>query len=103
MKIFLYPLLVVLSVFTFFLISVISAEVQPSEQNKVFSHIEEHDEGKVVFRYRTDFKSLSNFLHLTENEYFQMREDKSMKEIAEIQGIDTGDLLITWLLSVIRP
>ncbi|WP_374967669.1 hypothetical protein [Lysinibacillus sp. RS5] len=56
------------------------------------SHIEKEDEGKVVFIYEKDFKSLASFFNLTENKYFQMREDKSMIEMAEIQGINKDDL-----------
>lgn len=35
---------------------------------------------------------MASFFNLTENKYFQMREDKSMIEMAEIQGINKDDL-----------
>ncbi|MFJ8461681.1 hypothetical protein ACIQ57_21520 [Lysinibacillus xylanilyticus] len=92
MKKIIYPTLVVMFVISMFLNSSISAISQTSENIENSPQIEKEDEGKVVFNYEKDFKSLANFFNLTENKYFQMREDKSMIEIAEIQGINKDDL-----------
>ncbi|KMY31414.1 hypothetical protein ACZ11_03955 [Lysinibacillus xylanilyticus] len=92
MKRILYPSLVVMFLISIFLNSSISAKSQTSENVGNSSNIENKDEGKVVFSYKRDFKALANFFNLTENEYFQMRGDKSMIEIAEIQGINKDDL-----------
>ncbi|MFJ7183996.1 hypothetical protein [Lysinibacillus xylanilyticus] len=96
MKKILYPSIVVMFLISIFLYNSISAKSQTSESIENPSHIEKKDEGKgegrVVFNYKKDFKSLANFFNLTENEYFQMREEKSMIEIAESQGINKDDL-----------
>jgi|GEM_PF-6774698 len=92
MKKIVYTSLVFISLISIFLNSSISAKSQTSENVENSSHIENNDEGKVVFSYKRDFKSLANFFNLTENEYFQMRENKNMIEIAEIQGINKDDL-----------
>ncbi|MFT9819117.1 hypothetical protein [Lysinibacillus sp. NPDC056185] len=92
MKKILYPSIVVMFLISIFLYNSISAKSQTSENIENPSHIEKKDEGTVVFNYKTDFKSLANFFNLTENKYFQMREEKSMIEIAEIQGINKDDL-----------
>lgn len=49
-------------------------------------------EGKVVFSLKTDFTSLTNFLGLTEEEYFKLKKSYSMLEIAEKQNISKNDL-----------
>ncbi|MGG0284280.1 hypothetical protein ABEY41_03955 [Peribacillus butanolivorans] len=49
-------------------------------------------EGKVVFRYKNDFKSLAKFLNITEKEYFKLRNEKSMLEIAQQKGISEDEL-----------
>lgn len=88
-KIVLYSLLIVFSLFSFSVVNTISAETQPLEESV---RVKEKDGGEIVFRFKTDFLSLSNFLKLTEKDFFQLREDKSLVEIAKMQGINEGDL-----------
>ena len=49
-------------------------------------------EGKVVFSLKTDFASLTNFLGITEEEFFKLRKNYSMLEIAKQQNISEYDL-----------
>ncbi|ATP40853.1 hypothetical protein CSE16_12810 [Solibacillus sp. R5-41] len=92
MKKILYPSLFIIFVISIFLNSSIYTKSQTPENIENYSQIDNEDKGKVVFSYKKDFKSLANFFNLTENEYFQMREDKSMVEIAEIKGINKDEL-----------
>ena len=55
-------------------------------------------EGKVVFILKTDFVSLTNFLGITEEEYFKLKKNYSMLEIAEKQNI-SKDELFNYLVS----
>ncbi|AWE08892.1 hypothetical protein DCE79_16745 [Lysinibacillus sp. 2017] len=55
-------------------------------------------EGKVVFSLKTDFVSLTNFLGITEEEYFKLKKNYSMLEIAEKQNI-SKDELFNYLVS----
>lgn len=50
-------------------------------------------EGRVVFSLKTDFVSLTNFLGITEEEYFKLKKSYSMLEIAEKQNISKDELL----------
>ena len=49
-------------------------------------------EGKVVFSLKTDFANLTNFLGITEEEFFKLRKNYSMLEIAKQQNISEYDL-----------
>jgi len=64
----------------------ISSKSSPSQYKKI------ETEGKVVFRYKSDFKSLAKFLNITEKEYFQLRKQKSMLEVAQMQGVSQKEL-----------
>ncbi|MDP1420397.1 hypothetical protein Q8G35_18920 [Peribacillus simplex] len=50
------------------------------------------EEGKVIFRYRTDFEDLYRFLGVNEAEYNQIRKQKSIVEIAEEKGISEDEV-----------
>ncbi|MCM3711106.1 hypothetical protein [Sporosarcina luteola] len=47
---------------------------------------------KEVFSYKTDFEALANLLNTTEKQYFALRKERSMLEIAELQGISEQEL-----------
>ncbi|MCY8234773.1 hypothetical protein [Priestia endophytica] len=44
-------------------------------------------EGKVVYRYKTDFKDLCVFLSVSNKEFEEMRKNRSIVEIAKDKGI----------------
>ncbi|WP_339250835.1 hypothetical protein NSQ43_13010 [Sporosarcina sp. FSL W8-0480] len=64
-----------------------------SDGEIVFGYKTDDSDGEIVFSYKTDFASLSSFLNISETKYFQLRKDKSMLEIAELQGISEEELL----------
>ncbi|WP_338749560.1 hypothetical protein [Bacillus sp. FJAT-52991] len=53
---------------------------------------EEADQGKVVFEFKTDFVSMAKFFKLNVKEFHQLRDKKSMVEIAQMQGINRNEL-----------
>lgn len=53
----------------------------------------ETSEGKVVYRYKTDFKDLSEFLGVSNKEFEEMRKNKSIVEIAKDKGIKEEEVL----------
>lgn len=52
----------------------------------------ENEEGKVIFRYKTDFEDLYRFLGVNEQEYNQLRKENSIVEIAEKKGISEDEV-----------
>lgn len=97
--------LFILLTLTFIIFSVTylkgSAENIPKPNELNNQQIEEKDlknqdinkeEGKVIFSLKTDFVSLTNFLGITEEEYFKLKKNYSMLEIAEKQNISEDDL-----------
>lgn len=50
------------------------------------------EEGKVIFRYKTDFEGISRFLGVNEEEYFKLRKQKSIVEIAKERGISEDEV-----------
>ena len=97
--------LFILLTLTFIIFSVTylkgSAENIPKPNELNNQQIEEKDlknqdinkeEGKVIFSLKTDFVSLTNFLGITEEEFFKLKKNYSMLEIAEKQNISEDDL-----------
>lgn len=85
-KIILYPFATLLLLFS--AVGTISAQSGSEESESESSYTE----GKVVFELKTDFVSLAQFLHITEKEFHQLRKEKSMLEIAQMQGISKEEL-----------
>lgn len=70
-----------------------AADSQKMEYNKGPLHVKEKvDESKVVFEFKTDFASMAKFFKLSVKEFHQLREKKSMVEIAQMQGINRNEL-----------
>lgn len=96
--------LFILLTLTFIIFSVTylkgSAENIPKSNELNNQQVEEKDlknqdineEGKVVFSFKTDFVSLTNFLGITEEEFFKLKKNYSMLEIAKKQNISEDDL-----------
>ena len=75
-------------VITFFLIPLLLiVSAIPS-----FAEGKNNEEGKVIFRYKTDFEAISRFLGVTEEEYFELRNQKSIVEIAKERGISEDEV-----------
>ncbi|MFF5399807.1 hypothetical protein ACFY5J_21060 [Peribacillus butanolivorans] len=75
-------------VITFFLIPLLLiVSAIPS-----FAEGKNNEEGKVIFRYKTDFEGISRFLGVTEEEYFELRNQKSIVEIAKERGISEDEV-----------
>lgn len=75
-------------VITFFLIPLLlTLSAVPS-----FAEGKNNEEGKVIFRYKTDFEDLYRFLGVTEAEYNQIRAQKSIVEIAEEKDISEDEV-----------
>ncbi|MGM0890750.1 MAG: hypothetical protein ACQEW5_28470 [Bacillota bacterium] len=75
-------------VITFFLIPLLII-VSPIPS---FAEGKNNEEGKVIFRYKTDFEAISRFLGVTEEEYFELRNQKSTVEIAKERGISEDEV-----------
>ncbi|MDF1998488.1 hypothetical protein [Peribacillus frigoritolerans] len=75
-------------VITFFLIPLfLIVSAIPS-----FAEGKNNEEGKVIFRYKTDFEDLYRFLGVNDEEYFELRKQKSIVEIAEEKGISEDEV-----------
>ncbi|MGE7879746.1 hypothetical protein [Peribacillus muralis] len=57
-----------------------------------FAEGKNNEEGKVIFRYKTDFEGISRFLGVNEEEYFELRNQKSIVEIAKERGISEDEV-----------
>ncbi|MFJ7932651.1 hypothetical protein [Peribacillus sp. NPDC096448] len=57
-----------------------------------FAEEKHNDEGKVIFRYKTDFEDLYRFLGVNDEEYFELRKQKSIVEIAKERGISEDEV-----------
>ncbi|MGM7635324.1 hypothetical protein [Bacillus sp. Hm123] len=70
-----------------------ATESQKVEDNKAPLQVKEKvDERKIVFEFKTDFASMAKFFKLSVKEFHQLREKKSMVEIAQMQGINRNEL-----------
>ncbi|MFJ7746764.1 hypothetical protein [Peribacillus sp. NPDC097295] len=75
-------------VITFFLIPLfLIVSAIPS-----FAEGKNNEEGKVIFRYKTDFEAISRFLGITQEEYFELRNQKSIVEIVKERGISEDEV-----------
>ncbi|MFF2290995.1 hypothetical protein [Peribacillus butanolivorans] len=75
-------------VITFFLIPLLLiVSAIPS-----FAEGKNNEEGKVIFRYKTDFEAISRFLGVTDEEFFELRKQKSIVEIAKERGISEDEV-----------
>mgnify|MGYP000852370065 CR=1 FL=1 len=79
-----------------FLIILFFVNATPGFEN--VNNNEGKNEGKVMFIYKTDFKDLYRFLGVTEQEYKQLRKEKSIVEIAKVKGI-SEDIVLRYFLS----